>query len=94
MRFPLFSRVGTIKGLTPDQMGDESMDCQVESSKCNHLSSKPGAQTVAGRLWKRTVMWLDFGGLHKFMQWDRNILTDSGGFQMVSLLSLAEITGL
>ena len=35
----------------------------------------------------------DFGGLHKFMQWDRNILTDSGGFQMVSLLDLAEITG-
>ena len=39
-------------------------------------------------------MWLDFGGLHKFMQWDRNILTDSGGFQIDSLLSLAKITGL
>ena len=36
---------------------------------------------------------IEFGGLHKFMQWDRNILTDSGGFQMVSLLDLAEITG-
>lgn len=33
-----------------------------------------------------------FGGLHKFMNWKRNILTDSGGFQMVSLLKLANIT--
>lgn len=32
------------------------------------------------------------GGLHKFMGWDRALLTDSGGFQMVSLLTLAEIT--
>lgn len=32
------------------------------------------------------------GGLHKFMNWKRNILTDSGGFQMVSLLKLAKIT--
>lgn len=32
------------------------------------------------------------GGLHKFMNWDRCLLTDSGGFQMVSLLKLAEIT--
>ena len=32
------------------------------------------------------------GGLHKFMSWDRSILTDSGGFQMVSLLKLAQIT--
>lgn len=32
------------------------------------------------------------GGLHKFMNWKRNILTDSGGFQMVSLLKLANIT--
>lgn len=32
------------------------------------------------------------GGLHKFMNWKRNILTDSGGFQMVSLLKLAQIT--
>lgn len=33
-----------------------------------------------------------FEGLHNFMQWDRALLTDSGGFQMVSLLELAEIT--
>ena len=34
----------------------------------------------------------EMGGLHKFMSWNKNILTDSGGFQMVSLLKLAEIT--
>ena len=37
---------------------------------------------------------LAFGGLHKYMNWDRNLLTDSGGFQMVSLLALAKITGM
>ena len=81
---PVFMPVGTkgtIKGLTPDQMRDQPMDCQILLGNTYHLSSKPGAQEVA-----------DFGGLHKFMQWDRNILTDSGGFQMVSLLDLAEIT--
>lgn len=35
---------------------------------------------------------LELGGLHKFMNWKNNLLTDSGGFQMVSLLALAEIT--
>lgn len=45
-----------------------------------HLGLRPGADLVE-----------DMGGLHKFMGWDRNILTDSGGFQMVSLLDLAEI---
>ena len=39
-----------------------------------------------------TELVRDMGGLHKFMSWDRGILTDSGGFQMVSLLKLAEIT--
>lgn len=34
----------------------------------------------------------ELGGLHRFMSWNKNILTDSGGFQMVSLLKLAEIT--
>ena len=58
-----------------------------------HLSSKPGAQEVASNFIFTINQLIDFGGLHKFMQWDRNILTDSGGFQMVSLLDLAEITG-
>ena len=47
---------------------------------------------MAGKT-NRYLVYIDFGGLHKFMQWDRNIMTDSGGFQMVSLLDLAEITG-
>ena len=43
--------------------------------------SRPGIETLRKA-----------GGLHKFMGWDRALLTDSGGFQMVSLLDLAEIT--
>lgn len=46
-----------------------------------HLAFRPGADLIR-----------DMGGLHKFMNFNNNILTDSGGFQMVSLLSLAEIT--
>jgi queuine tRNA-ribosyltransferase len=45
-----------------------------------HLALHPGTEVVA-----------DFGGLHKMMNWSSNILTDSGGFQMVSLLDLAEV---
>ena len=45
------------------------------------LGSRPGVETLRKA-----------GGLHKFMGWDRALLTDSGGFQMVSLLDLAEIT--
>lgn len=46
-----------------------------------HLSNTPGAEQVA-----------ENGGLHRFSGWTANLLTDSGGFQMVSLLKLAEIT--
>jgi tRNA-guanine family transglycosylase len=46
-----------------------------------HLASQPGTALIA-----------EFDGLHKFMNWKHNMLTDSGGFQMVSLLKLAEIT--
>ena len=45
------------------------------------MALRPGAELLGA-----------VGGLHKFMGWDRNILTDSGGFQMVSLLALAKIT--
>lgn len=43
-------------------------------------------------IFKGTEILEKAGGLHKFMNWDRVLLTDSGGFQMVSLLKLAEIT--
>ena len=46
-----------------------------------HLASQPGTDLLDS-----------VGGLHKFMNWPKNMLTDSGGFQMVSLLKLAEIT--
>ena len=46
-----------------------------------HLGNRPGVETLKA-----------VGGLHNFMNWKRALLTDSGGFQMVSLLKLAEIT--
>eukprot|EP00299_Pterocystis_sp_00344_P011340 c5270_g1_i1.p1 GENE.c5270_g1_i1~~c5270_g1_i1.p1 ORF type:complete len:391 (-),score=80.34 c5270_g1_i1:55-1227(-) len=79
---PMFMQVGTqgtIKGLTSTQIHDAK--CQVILGNTYHLTLRPGAENIA-----------KMGGLHKFMNWDQAILTDSGGFQMVSLLKLAEIT--
>ena len=72
---------GTIKGLTTGQVAARPIDCQIILGNTYHLGNYPGADTLG-----------ELGGLHKFMRWDRNILTDSGGFQMVSLLHLANIT--
>ncbi len=66
---------GTMKGITSRQM--ESLDCRILLSNTYHLANLPGEEFL------RKV-----GGLHKFMSWNRNILTDSGGFQMVSLSKL------
>src|SRR5262245_57563183 len=79
---PVFMPVGTqatVKSITPDQL----RDLTVEILLCNsyHLFLRPGHETVA-RL----------GGLHRFMGWDRPILTDSGGFQVFSLSSLRDIS--
>src|SRR5213078_3857175 len=79
---PIFMPVGTqatVKSMTPDQLHD----LQVEILLCNsyHLFLRPGHETVR-RL----------GGLHRFMGWDRPILTDSGGFQVFSLSSLRNIS--
>ncbi|EDQ92416.1 uncharacterized protein MONBRDRAFT_4956 [Monosiga brevicollis MX1] len=79
---PIFMPVGTqgtMKGLTPAQL--ESLNCQIMLSNTYHLGSRPGPEIMK-----------QAGGLHKFMNWKRSVLTDSGGFQMVSLLHLAEIT--
>src|SRR5437667_9815764 len=78
---PVFMPVGTqatVKSMTPDQL----RDLNVEILLCNsyHLFLRPGHDTVA-RL----------GGLHRFMAWDRPILTDSGGYQVFSLSSLRKI---
>src|SRR5216117_3019247 len=72
---PVFMPVGTyatVKGMTPDQL----RSLAVEILLCNsyHLLLRPGHETI-GRL----------GGLHRFMGWDRPLLTDSGGFQVFSL---------
>lgn len=79
---PIFMPVGTkgtIKGLTSEEM--VSLNCRILLSNTYHLESSPTSQYLE-----------DYGGLHKFMNWPGNILTDSGGFQMVSLSKLCEIT--
>ncbi|XP_078441281.1 uncharacterized protein LOC144711223 isoform X2 [Wolffia australiana] len=79
---PLFMPVGTqgtIKGLAYNQL--EDIGCQIILGNTYHLALRPTAELLD-----------DMGGLHKFMNWDRALLTDSGGFQMVSLLHLADIT--
>jgi len=78
---PVFMPVGTqgtIKGLTSAQV--DSLNCELILGNTYHLGLRPGADLVA-----------EMGGLHKFMNWKRNLLTDSGGFQMVSLVELATI---
>ncbi|KAJ1818895.1 Queuine tRNA-ribosyltransferase catalytic subunit 1 [Coemansia sp. RSA 2598] len=79
---PMFMPVGTmgtIKGITPRQL--EDLDCHVILGNTYHLGSRPGSELLDAA-----------GGLHRFMAWNRGLLTDSGGFQMVSLLKLANIT--
>ncbi|KAJ2723621.1 Queuine tRNA-ribosyltransferase catalytic subunit 1 [Coemansia sp. Benny D115] len=79
---PMFMPVGTmgtIKGITTKQL--EDLDCHVILGNTYHLGSRPGPELLEAA-----------GGLHKFMAWNRGLLTDSGGFQMVSLLKLANIT--
>lgn len=79
---PVFMPVGTqgtLKGLLPDQL--LALDCRIILGNTYHLGNRPGIATL-----KKA------GGLHRFMNWPRALLTDSGGFQMVSLLDLAEIT--
>ncbi|WRX31096.1 tRNA-guanine(15) transglycosylase-like - like 2 [Theobroma cacao] len=79
---PLFMPVGTqgtIKGLTTNQL--EEIGCQIILGNTYHLALRPTSELID-----------ELGGLHKFMNWPRAMLTDSGGFQMVSLLHLADIT--
>ncbi len=79
---PLFMNVGTaaaIKGAVSTEDLKE-LKCQVQLSNTYHLHVRPGDEIVK-----------KLGGLHKFMVWDRPILTDSGGFQVFSLASLRRI---
>ncbi len=79
---PVFMNVGTlaaIKGAV-SSMDLKDIGCQVELSNTYHLHLRPGDKVVK-----------ELGGLHKFMNWDRPILTDSGGFQVFSLASMRKI---
>ena len=79
---PVFMNVGTlgaIKGAV-SSMDLKEIGCQVELSNTYHLHVRPGDKIIK-----------ELGGLHKFMNWDRPILTDSGGFQVFSLAKLRKI---
>ncbi len=79
---PVFMPVGTqasVKALSPEEL--TGIGAQIILSNTYHLFLRPGHELV-----KKA------GGLHKFMAWDRPILTDSGGFQVFSLSSLRQIT--
>ncbi|MFA9560703.1 MAG: tRNA guanosine(34) transglycosylase Tgt [Nitrospirota bacterium] len=69
---------GTVKGLHPDEVRDSGF--QMILSNAYHLFLRPGHELIESH-----------GGLHEFMQWPGAILTDSGGYQMVSLANLCEI---
>lgn len=82
IRTPAFMPVGTaatVKAMLPGSVRETGADILLGNTY--HLMLRPGAERVA-RL----------GGLHKFMNWQRPILTDSGGFQVMSLSSLRKIT--
>lgn len=79
---PIFMPVGTqatVKGMTPWELKD--LGAGIILSNTYHLYLRPGHKLVE-----------EAGGLHKFMNWDRGILTDSGGFQVFSLNELRKIT--
>ena len=78
---PAFLPVGTqatVKGLTPDAVQASGADIVLANTY--HLMLRPGAERIAG-----------LGGLHRFMNWPRAILTDSGGFQVMSLSKLRKV---
>lgn len=78
---PAFMPVGTaatVKGMLPEQVAETG--AQILLGNTYHLMLRPGAERVAA-----------LGGLHKFMNWDKPILTDSGGYQVMSLSKLRKM---
>ncbi|HEY8342661.1 MAG TPA: tRNA guanosine(34) transglycosylase Tgt [Calditerricola sp.] len=78
---PVFMPVGTlatVKAMTPEEL--KALGAQIVLSNTYHLYLRPGPDIVR-----------EAGGLHRFMNWDRAILTDSGGFQVFSLSALRKI---
>ncbi|MDH3195078.1 MAG: tRNA guanosine(34) transglycosylase Tgt [Hyphomicrobiales bacterium] len=81
IRTPAFMPVGTqatVKAMYPDQVHELGADIVLANTY--HLMLRPGAERVAG-----------LGGLHQFMNWPHPILTDSGGFQVMSLAKLRKL---
>jgi len=81
VRTPAFMPVGTagcVKALAPDQVKAAGADIILANTY--HLMLRPGAERIA-----------KLGGLHRFMRWDGPILTDSGGYQVMSLAKLRRI---
>jgi queuine tRNA-ribosyltransferase len=79
---PVFMPVGTqatVKAMTQEEL--RSLGAQIILGNAYHLYLRPGTEVLA-----------DAGGLHRFMGWDRAILTDSGGFQLFSLAELSKVT--
>jgi len=72
---------GTVKSVHPTELTDPALDCRIILGNTYHLNLRPGTDVLD-----------EFGGLHNFMQWDRPILTDSGGYQVFSLAKLRQIT--
>ena len=79
---PVFMPVGTqatVKAMTPENL--EEVGAEIILGNTYHLFLRPGHELIR-----------ELGGLHRFMHWDKPILTDSGGFQIFSLRDLATIT--
>ncbi|MFA6521853.1 MAG: tRNA guanosine(34) transglycosylase Tgt [Candidatus Gracilibacteria bacterium] len=79
---PIFMPCGTkgaVKTLTPDEL--KSVGCEIILGNTFHLMLRPGEELVQ-----------KMGGLHKWIAWDRPMLTDSGGFQVFSLSNMRKIT--
>ena len=76
---PVFMNVGTVAAIKGalSSLDLKEIGCQIELSNTYHLHVRPGDEII-----------YELGGLHRFMNWDRPILTDSGGFQVYSLSSL------
>lgn len=70
---------GTVKGLSPEEV--EALGAHIVLGNTFHLMLRPGTEVIKAH-----------GGLHGFMQWQKPILTDSGGFQVFSLAELRKIT--
>jgi len=82
IKTPVFMPVGTqatVKAVTPEEL--EQLGAQIILGNTYHLFIRPGRELIK-----------QFGGLHSFMNWQKPILTDSGGFQIFSLKKLAKIT--